>query len=479
MMEHPPATIMWFRRDLRIHDHPALSGASDGPGRIVPLFVFDPRLLRGRFASPTRTWFMLESVRELRAALDRLGAPLVIRVGDPATVVPALAAETGATLVHVSHDGSPFAVERDHRVEAALGSIPTAARLQRHPQSTVVHEADAVVRLDGRPFQVYGPFRRAWLALPRRSILPPPSAFDGRAHAIETGRLPTLGDLGLTGPSADRALLPEPGETAARRRLDRWLERGVARYDETRDRPDLEDGTSHLSADLHLGLLSPMEVVERAVGAGAGRRRFLDELIWREFYANVLGHRPELRRSAFRQSYDAIEWSTDPAALEAWQTGRTGYPIVDAGMRQLLASGWMHNRARMIVASFLTKDLLIDWRAGEAHFMRHLVDGDVASNNGGWQWVASTGTDPQPYFRIFNPVSQGRRHDPDGTYVRRWVPELADVPAAWIHAPWRMPVEVATAAGVRIGTDYPAPIVEHADARARALAAYDAARRTS
>ncbi len=280
-------------------------------------------------------------------------------------------------------------------------------------------------------------------------------------------------------PHRDPALLPEPGEAAARQRLDRWLTQGIDGYAETRDRLDLAGGTSRLSADLHFGLLSPTEIVERISGAGEGRRVFLNEIVWREFYAHVLHHQPRVRTAAFRPGFDALEWSDNPTAAEAWRAGMTGYPVVDAAMRQLIASGWMHNRARMIAASFLVKDLLIDWRVGEAHFMRHLVDGDVASNNGGWQWAASTGTDAQPYFRIFNPVTQGRRFDPDGDYIRRWVPELADVPAEHIHAPWEMAPERAAAAGFELGRTYPAPIVDHAEARIRALATYEAVRRTS
>ncbi len=274
-------------------------------------------------------------------------------------------------------------------------------------------------------------------------------------------------------------LLPTPGEAAARARLERWLDRGIDGYSASRDRLDLETGTSRLSADLRFGLVSPLEVVERAIGAGDGRRTFVNEIVWREFYAHVLFHHPAVRQQAFRATFDDVAWSGDADGLAAWQSGRTGVPIVDAAMRQLAGSGWMHNRARMIAASFLTKDLLVDWREGEAHFMRHLVDGDVASNNGGWQWSASTGTDAQPWFRIFNPVTQGRRHDPDGAYVRRWVPELAGVPTARIHAPWEMTAAEQAAAGCRIGIDYPAPIVDHAAARTRALTAYDAARRTS
>ncbi len=261
-----------------------------------------------------------------------------------------------------------------------------------------------------------------------------------------------------------------------RARLDCWLaSAALPAYAEGRNRLDT-DGTSRLSADLKLGTLSPLEVLLAAEGPGDGRRVYVSELAWREFYHHVLWHFPHVVRSAFRPAYDAVPWIDDPDGLEAWREGRTGYPVVDAAMRQLAGSGWMHNRARMIAASFLAKDLLVDWRAGEAHFMRHLVDGDVASNNGGWQWTAGTGTDAAPYFRVFNPVSQGRKFDPAGAYVRRWVPELARVPDAYVHEPWTMPPDVQAAAGCVIGRDYPAPIVDHAAARERALAAYAAAK---
>jgi deoxyribodipyrimidine photo-lyase len=237
---------------------------------------------------------------------------------------------------------------------------------------------------------------------------------------------------------------------------------------------DADHGTSRLSQDLRFGLLSPVEVLDRAAGPGDGRRAFAGELAWREFYAHVLWHHPRVLHEPFRPELAALPWRDDPSAFAAWREGRTGYPVVDAAMRQLRASGYVHNRARMIAASFLAKHLLLDWRLGEAELMRHLTDGDVASNNGGWQWTASTGTDPQPYFRVFNPTLQGRRFDPDGDYVRRWVPELRGVAGAAVHEPWRLDAGAQAAAGVRVGTDYPAPIVEHAAARERALAVYGA-----
>ncbi len=280
---------------------------------------------------------------------------------------------------------------------------------------------------------------------------------------------------GVAPPTADRTLIPAPGEPAARARLDRWAATRLDGYADGRNRMDL-DATSRLSQDLRFGLVSPVEVVLRAGGTGEGNHAFVSEIAWREFYAHVLWHNPRLTREPHRQAFAAFPFRNDPDGLAAWSTGRTGYPVVDAAMRQLRASGFVHNRARMIAASFLTKHLLVDYRLGEAEFMRHLTDGDVASNNGGWQWTAGTGTDAQPYFRVFNPVLQGRRFDPSGEYVRRWVPELRGIAGAAVHEPWLLDDAAQQAAGVRIGTDYPAPIVDHAAARERALAAYAAMR---
>ncbi len=475
----PRTSIVWFRRDLRLHDHPALLAACTDRDRLVPLYVLDPALIGGRFASPNRTWFLLGCVRALRDALRELGSDLVVRVGDPRDIVPATARAAGADTVYVSRDHAPFGRARDAVVAEALARDGVTW----HPcRGVLVHEPDEVRTGEGGPFSVYSPFRRAWEVLERRAAAGVPRRIPPLPTDALAGSIPSQADLGAgDGPTADARLLPEPGEPAARRRLERWLSHGVEGYAGHRDRMDLVDGTSRLSADLHLGLLSPTEVVESVARGESsdGNRIFTNELVWREFYAHVLFHRPHVRTRAFREEYESIPWSDDAGALAAWEAGRTGYPIVDAGMRQLAATGWMHNRARMITASFLTKDLLIDWRRGESCFMRHLVDGDVASNNGGWQWAASTGTDPQPYFRIFNPILQGKRFDPDGAYVRRWVPELAGVGTARIHAPWEMSDAEQAAAACRIDVDYPAPIVDHAEARARALAVYEAARRTS
>ena len=468
-------SIAWFRRDLRLHDHPALTRAMAAGDDVVPLFVFDEGLLAGRWRSANRTWFLLGSVRELAHDLADRGAPLIVRVGDPRRIVPELAAAVGAGSVEVSRDLGPYGRARDRAVAAALDERGIAFHAHR---GAVVHEPEQVRTGTGGPFSIYSPYRRAWDRLPLRAVLPAPEALAGRTD-LDPGRLPDLADLGFAGPTADPAHLPMPGETAARARLERWLETGPDRLDGYAARRDLlgVEGTSRLSADLRFGLLSPLEVAARAIRPGEGARTFLGELAWRDFYAALLFERPDLIRSSFRREFEAMAWRHDPDGVAAWQAGRTGYPVVDAAMRQLEATGFMPNRARMVVASFLTKDLLVDYRVGEAWFMSHLVDGDPASNGGGWQWSASTGADAQPFFRVFEPTLQGERFDADGSYVRRWIPELADVPDRFLHRPWSMPPEVAAASGCRIGVDYPAPIVDHASARWRALAAFEAARR--
>ncbi len=451
-------TVVWFRRDLRLHDHPALAGAQADGDRIAPLFVIDERLQAGRFRSANRLWFMRGSVSALATALEVRGAPLSVVRGDPSEIVPAFATAVGAGRVVASRDYTPYGRGRDDRVAAELGR--RGIEWGTFP-GLLIHEPEDVATADGRSFRMFGPFQRAWLERPERDILAAADAIAG----VGTGHGRRVEDLleAIT-PSADPALLPAPGEDHARERLARWsASRALDRYATDRDRLDL-DGTSRLGQDLRWGLISPSAVAERCAGPGEGRRRFLSELAWRDYYAHLLWHEPRLGHTSFRPSLDKVAWERDPRAIDAWRTGRTGYPVVDAAMHQLTTSGWMHNRARMIAASFLTKHLGVDWRVGEQYFMEHLIDGDPASNNGGWQWAASTGTDAQPWFRIFNPTLQGIRHDPDGAYVRRWVPELAGLPREVIHAP---------PPGA-----YFAPIVDHREARVRALNAYRDASRT-
>ncbi len=465
----PSTAIVWFRRDLRVHDHPALAAAARDHERVVPLFVADDRLLEGRFASGPRAAFLRGCLAALDAALRERGAALVTRRGRPETLVPALAAELGADAVLWTSDVSPFARARDDAVTDALRSAGAAARPQPGNYCADVSRPRTKT---GKPLTVFTPFWKLQRELERRPPLPAPAALvlpDG----LDPG--PPLGGPAL----ADELPAPfcVPGEPAARAAMDAWLDGPVDDYGTRHD--DLTGGTSGLSPYLRWGCLSARELEQRAQDrGGAGADAFVRQLAWRDFYAHVLLLFPGSARLEFQERFRALEWDEDPELLEAWRAGRTGYPLVDAGMRQLAATGWMHNRARMVVGSFLTKDLHLDWRHGEAWFERLLLDGEPAQNAGNWQWIASTGVDPAPYFRrLFNPVLQQRRFDPDGAYVRRWVPELADVPDARLAEPWTMSPEEQEAAGCRLGTDYPLPVVDHAEERRRALERYRTASR--
>ena len=395
---------------------------------MVPLFVFDEPLLDGRWPSANRTWFMRESVVALAGSLAERGAPLRVVAGRPADVVPAFARELGAREVYVTRDAAPYGRRRDRAVADRLAADGIAFRQKR---GLYVHEPDEVRKADGGPFTMYTPFRRAWQALDRRPVLPAPDRIPGpKGTAGRGSRSDPVPDV--PPPTADPALIPTPGEAAARNRLARWLDGPIASYGSSRNRLD-RDGTSRLSQDLRWGLLSPNEVVHRADGAGEGRRVFLQELVWREFYAHVLWHHPRVLREPFQPAIAALAAGrTTTTAFDAWARGT--HAATRSSTRPCASSratGFMHNRARMIAASFLTKDLLLDWRLGEAEFMRHLIDGDLATNNGGWQWTAATGTDAQPYFRVFNPVLQGKRFDP----ARRLRPPLGPGAGARAAAP--------------------------------------------
>ena len=441
--------IWWLRRDLRLRDQPALhAAAAEGP--VLALFVLDGRLLRP--AGDPRVAFLYGCLRSLDADLREVGGRLVVRRGDPARAVPRLVRAVGASSVHVSADFGPYGSARDDGVADALGDVPLV-----RTGSPYAVAPGRVLKGDGTPYRVFTPFYRAWRQHGWRS--PAPAV----AHRVDW-----LSDVdGIDVPHGPRLparlRLPEAGEAAALAAWRRFRRSRLARYDRARDRPDL-DATSHLSVYLKWGCLHPRTLLDVL---GAGDETFRRELAWREFYASVLHHWPESAREYFQPDLARMRYEPAGAAFTAWCEGRTGYPIVDAGMRQLLATGWMHNRVRMIVASFLVKDLHVEWTHGARHFMRHLVDADLASNQHNWQWTAGTGTDPAPFFRIFNPVAQGRRFDPDGDYVRRWVPELRDVPGAAVHEPWRLAESPA---------GYPQPIVDHATERAGALARYGQAR---
>lgn len=447
------AGLVWFRADLRLGDNPAWDAATAAHETVVALFVVDPGLW-DRSGEHRRNQ-LAAHLGALDTSLRSRGGRLRVRRGDPARVVPAEAAASGAARVYWNGDVTPYAGRRDAAVRRSLGGA-----VEEHA-GRYVHAPGTVLTGDGGPFKVFTPFHRAWQARPWD---PWP----------EPGGAAVAADPGDGVPAAGPPLLP-PGEEAAEGRLEAFLDR-VDRYPEERDRPDL-DTTSRLSADLKFGTIGPRTVVRRVEGPGPGRATFVRQLAWREFYAQLLAAFPLTRLRAMHQEYDGVAWRDDPAGFAAWAEGRTGYPIVDAAMRQLRAEGWVHNRTRMVAASFLVKDLLVDWRLGERHFLDWLVDGDVAQNAGNWQWVAGTGADAAPYFRVFNPVAQGIRFDPDGAYVRRWVPELAGLPAPAIHAPWEATPEALAAAGVTLGVDYPPPLVDHAEARAATLAAFEAARK--
>lgn len=457
--------VLWLRRDLRLRDHPALLAAADAgtaTGGVAALFVLDDRLLTS--AGAPRVAYLLASLRALDASLD--GRLTVLR-GRPSSVVPRFAHELEAPSVHISSDFTPGGRRRDGAVERALADVGVPLVRTGSPYAV----APGTLRTAaGSPYRVFSPFERGWVAHgwsePARSRARP-VAWVAPSSGRGVDSLPGAPDVG-------ELRLPPAGEAAAHRRWTSFRDDRLGRYHELRDRPDLP-GTSRLSPALTFGEIHPRTLLADLSPAladdrAAGARAYRGELAWREFYADVVFHRPESTRHSMRPVVPEEAWAQGPLEddrLDAWKAGRTGYPLVDAGMRQLLAEGWVHNRVRMVAASFLVKDLHVRWQRGAEHFMRHLLDGDVSSNQQNWQWVAGTGTDAAPFFRIFNPVTQARTFDPEGDYVRRHVAELGGVPGRAVHEPWRLP------GGPPPG--YPERIVDHAVERQQALA--DHARR--
>jgi len=445
--------LAWFRRDLRLHDNPAWAAATSGD-EAAALAVIEPTLLAA--AGRWRHRAYLAALAGLDQSLRAAGGGLWVAVGDPAEIVPQVSTGLGAQKVAVNTDVTRWSTARDQRVAAEL-DIP----LDGH-WGTVVHPPGRVLTAAGTLSRVFTPFFNRWTQTPMPEEIQP-----GSASVL----LPPRG-MSLHDALSDE--LPAPwSEHDALSRLDRWQER-VDGYNDDRDCPATE-GTSAISTALHFGLLSPRRVVAATGTHTAGRTGFARQLAWRDWYTCLTAENPSIDRVSLRPEYDRIAWTSGAeadAGLDAWRQGQTGFPIVDAAMRELAATGWMHNRLRMIAASFLVKDLLIDWRRGERWFRRMLTDGDIAQNAGNWQWVAGTGPDAAPYFRVFNPVSQSRKIDPAGRYLRRWLPELAELGDRDIHAPWQAkPLDLASA-GVSLGATYPPPIVDHAEARLRALAAY-------
>jgi deoxyribodipyrimidine photo-lyase len=450
--------LFWFRKDLRLDDNVGLHAAARD-GDVIPFYASEPAILRRPDLAATRVRFVLDSLEGLAAACERAGSHLALDHGDAIETVVRAARACGADAVYWNDEYEPALRRCDDAVEVALRAA--GVRVRRFHDRLLVAPGE-VMNKAGQPFVVYTPFRRACEELPLPS--PVPDVTRLAPHALPRRSLAILERLGCEEPAAARW---KGG--AARERLDAFLADGLARYDSERDLPAAGAG-SRLSADLRFGTISVRTVAARVLAHGtpAAATKFVSELRWRDFYAHVLFHFPHVETGAFKREFDALEWEDDPTLLDAWRAGRTGYPMVDAGMRELAATGFMHNRVRMIVASFLAKDLLLDWRLGERHFMNHLVDGDLASNNGGWQWAAGTGTDAQPYFRIFNPQLQGEKFDPEGEYVRRWVPELSKVSKRHVHRPWQATPHERGA--------YPDRVVVHEDQRPLALAMYGAVR---
>ena len=498
------SALVWLRRDLRLDDHAALHVALADARRVWCAFVFDRDILDALPSrADRRVEFIREALVELDAALRGLGGGLIVVHDRASDAIPALAARLGTGLVVAARDYEPAAVRRDAAVDARLRA---EGRTLRVVKDQVVFEADEVMTGAGRPFSVFTPYRNAWrrrldeagadgapgAPLAPRPVreraagrLAPPPAGLRRADAPgapgpePVDGVPALEAIGFEATDLRRLALPV-GASGGARLLEDFVER-IGRYRDARDYPALK-GPSYLSAHLRFGTVSVRALAREALrvervdpGAAEGARTWLSELVWRDFYFQVLHHHPRVETLSFRPEYDAIRWedgAVGDALFDAWAQARTGYPLVDAAMRQLRASGYMHNRLRMVVASFLCKDLGVDWRRGERLFADLLNDFDLAANNGGWQWASSSGCDAQPYFRIFNPVTQSRRFDPKGAFIRRYLPELANYDDARIHAPWEVPAHEQARLGCVIGRDYPAPVVDHARARTRTLERY-------
>ena len=481
--------IHWHRDDLRATDNRGLAAAADATASdtdgsadsgVLPVFVFDDDVLE--YAGDARVRYMLDALDSLRAWYRDRGSDLLVARGDPAAILPDLVAEYGADRVVWNEGYSGLARDRDDRVREALGDAGVAVESFH---DAIFHEPGSITTNAGDPYSVFTYFGRKWHDRPKADPIDAPDA--AALADVDGDPLPTIEDLGFSEPDAD---VEPAGTDHARERLDAFRSDGIYRYDEDRDYPT-RDAVSRLSAHLKWGTIGVREVYaatevarERAEAGEVdvegftveeqveSVEEFQSQLAWREFYTHVLYFNPEVVSRNYKEYEHDIEWRDDPEELRAWKRGETGYPIVDAGMRQLRAEAYMHNRVRMIVASFLTKDLQVDWRAGYHHFREHLADHNTANDNGGWQWAASTGTDAQPYFRIFNPMTQGERYDPDAEYIKKYVPELRGVDADTIHG-WH---ELSPVERARVDTDYPEPIVDHGERREAALSMFEAAR---
>lgn len=473
------SALVWFRRDLRAYDHAALYHALSCAERVWCVFVFDrdildPLLARG-LTRDRRVDFIQRSIAQLDEILRARGGGLIVRHGRAVEEIPRLAGELGVAEVHYNRDYEPAAIARDQEVQQALAAAGIACHDYK---DQVIFDRAEVLNGSGKPYAVFTPYRNAWLATLNEFYLTPypVERYYARLAKPPTGGVPSLEQLGFAASDLDCARLP-PGQDGGQYLLRDFAAR-IDDYAAQRDYP-AKQGPSYLSVHLRFGTISIRQLAGYAVGRMRGRdsegaKVWLSELIWREFYQMLLWHRPDLPEHCFRREYDALQWDDAPELFAAWCQGRTGYPLVDAAMAQINQTGYMHNRLRMVTAAFLTKDLGIDWRRGEAWFAEQLLDYDLAANNGGWQWSASTGCDAQPWFRIFNPVTQSQKFDPTGAFIRRYVPELAALPDKYVHAPWQLPAAEQARCGFMPGRDYPLPVVDHAKARLRTLARFEA-----
>jgi deoxyribodipyrimidine photo-lyase len=462
--------LVWFRRDLRDHDHAAFYHALRDARRVHCVFVFDTEILDALMdRRDRRVEFIWLSVKELAQALDAMGGGLRVLHGPAREMIPALAGELGAQAVYANHDYEPDAKQRDAHVSRCLEQRSCVLHTFK---DHVIFEMDEVLSQSGRPFTVFTPYKNAWLKKLNPLHCEPYRIESYRAALAPPGpqQLPTLEQIGFLPTNLKRLNLPT-GMTGARRLFAEFLQR-IDEYAERRNYPGVR-GVSYLSVHLRFGTISIREAVQVAASVHSpGADTWLSELVWRDFYISILHHFPRVVRKAFKPGHETLRFANSKAHFAAWCKGRTGFPLVDAAMRQLNDTGYMHNRLRMVAASFLVKDLHVDWRWGEAYFARKLNDFDLAANNGGWQWSASTGCDAQPWFRIFNPVTQSQKFDSQGRFIRMYLPELASLDAKFIHEPWKMTAAEQRAAGVQIGKNYPAPIVDHAVARRRTLEIY-------
>lgn len=459
--------LLWLRRDLRLHDNAALYHAARVARQVVVVFIFDSEILQALPRHDRRVEFIWESLREIKYALEAQGSSLIVRHGLPVALIPQLAAQYQAEAVYCNRDYEPLAMQRDAAVAEQLSA---AGRHLHSYKDQVIFECDEVLTQAGTPFEVYTPYKNAWLKKLTAFYLQPYPDHAGYTQ-IPSQAMPDLATLGFERTNLSQLAI-KPGSLGAAQMWEDFVER-IDDYQQARDYPFIK-GPSYLSVHLRFGTCSIRQLVSFAYHhGGAGAQTWLSELIWRDFYHQVLWHCPQLAQGrTYKTMFDDIAWPNPDGHFEAWCTARTGYPIIDAAMRQLNQTGYMHNRLRMIAASFLVKDLHVDWRWGEAYFATHLIDYDLAANNGGWQWSASTGCDAQPWFRIFNPIMQSQKFDREGRFIRRYLPELAALPVKYIHTPWQLSADQQQDYSMQIGCDYPAPIIDHAAARAVTLAIF-------